>query len=403
MSRDAGLLAQRTTHPSTSPFVSFLPFADGGVIFADGSHRLWALNAPAAFVWCCLDESESVEQLASIMAKSFAISQDVALRDIEEILLIFQRQGLLSTEPENISDEIDSQHYLQVGPPALNPSDWPVREFLSVAGVVFEFRSADLLLGRECIRLFHHLKSPHSSEAECHISLHPCPSVSDHWDFAVDGRICLERLPRVSVVSSFVMLLFVKGCEACDEKLLFHAAVLGRGRRMILFPAEAGSGKTTLAALLAANGFDYYSDEIAVIDKASGQVVAFPLPMSIKDGSVPVLERYYPEVPLLSSHLRLDGRRVRFLLPPPTSLNQANAADIAAIVFPNYQPSAEIKIHSVDKIAALTGLAKTGSSDRKLCGHDVKAILRLVEKTPCYDLIYSVPDDALRAISDLLA
>ena len=53
--------------------------------------------------------------------------------------------------------------------------------------------------------------------------------------------------------------------------LVVHAGAVGYQGAGILLPAGTGSGKTTLVAGLAANGFQLFSDEFGVVSFDSGE------------------------------------------------------------------------------------------------------------------------------------
>jgi HprK-related kinase A len=81
----------------------------------------------------------------------------------------------------------------------------------------------------------------------------------------------------------------------CHQFLLVHAAVVERGGRAIILPAPPGSGKSTLCAALVARGFRLLSDELALIDIDRGALVPLPRPISLKNESIDVIARFWPD------------------------------------------------------------------------------------------------------------
>ena len=57
-----------------------------------------------------------------------------------------------------------------------------------------------------------------------------------------------------------------------NQTLVFHAAAVGWRGTSIVLPGPSGSGKSSLAAWLVNRGFDYLSDEIALLTKDDGIV-----------------------------------------------------------------------------------------------------------------------------------
>ena len=63
-----------------------------------------------------------------------------------------------------------------------------------------------------------------------------------------------------------------------------HAAVLGKGRRVVAVAGDSGSGKSTLAAALAIRGWRYGSDESLSFDD-DGDVVPYAKPVTLNPWS----------------------------------------------------------------------------------------------------------------------
>lgn len=69
--------------------------------------------------------------------------------------------------------------------------------------------------------------------------------------------------------------------EFAKEHAFIHAGAIGYKGKAILLPGRSFAGKTTLVAEFCKNGFDYYSDEYAVIDK-DGLVHPYPKMLSMR-------------------------------------------------------------------------------------------------------------------------
>ena len=67
--------------------------------------------------------------------------------------------------------------------------------------------------------------------------------------------------------------------------LLLHSGSVAKGGAGIVIPGESGSGKSSLTLALLESGYEYFSDEIAVVDSQSGELRSFPKPVSIKNRS----------------------------------------------------------------------------------------------------------------------
>jgi hypothetical protein len=65
------------------------------------------------------------------------------------------------------------------------------------------------------------------------------------------------------------------------DRIFIHAGTVAHDGKVLVFPGDSFSGKTTLTAALVKRGATYFSDEFAVIDR-DGLVHPYPKPLSIR-------------------------------------------------------------------------------------------------------------------------
>ncbi|WP_298037125.1 PqqD family peptide modification chaperone [uncultured Desulfuromonas sp.] len=388
--------------PSASPYVHFFPFADGGVLFLQGTNRVWTLNLSSAYIWCLLDGETSVEDMTATLAAKFSIDEVTSRRDVEDALNRFEREGLLGADrPQDSGDGIDPWKIDLTGPPLAEQGEWAVRRSFATPHQVFEFSCSDFRLGEAFAETMTHLSSCRGALPDTRLAVLPSDSLASAWDIYLDGRRYKAGVPENGVLPCLASVVFIRASEALNQRFLIHAAVLGNGNRVILFPADAGSGKTTLAAALAANGLKFFSDELAVLNVDTLRVSPLPLPMSIKPGSVEILARYYPGLAQRSVWLRLDGTHVRYLPPPLESLPlYGDLAPVGSIVFLRYEKGAQTRLLELGKFEALQRLVKTGSSNRECRAKDIEALLKMVEGILCHELVCSDLDTAISLLEE---
>jgi hypothetical protein len=346
----------------------------------------------AAFIWCLLDKVGSIEEIASCLASEYHIDNIKALRDTKATIDCFEREGLF-TDRQKIGpvEKKDGWNITPTGPSLVEPISWAIRRFFQTTNHVFEFCCADASLGKDITVHLAHLERDNEAPFDTRIAILPRNGGRKTWEIFIDGLRFQEGLPKDEVLPHIVTLLFVRACEALEEHLLFHAAVLEKDGTTIVFPGETGSGKTTLAAALMINGCRFFSDEIAVLNVENLCVSPLPLPMSIKPGSVGPLSRYYARLSERPVHQRADGKKVRYLSPPISSLTETFevSASVNYLVFPKYRGGKENRLNMLDKFETMQRLAITGSSNRDITNRDVEAMITLVEKSPCYEIVYS--------------
>tara|TARA_R110002050_G_scaffold165656_2_gene296086 strand:+ start:4452 stop:5597 length:1146 start_codon:yes stop_codon:yes gene_type:complete len=184
-----------------------------------------------------------------------------------------------------------------------------------------------------------------------------------------------------------------------DWLMTVHASAITNGRKTILFSAAPGSGKTTLAALLRAQGYHLISDDFVPFDKFSMNAYPFPIAMSVKEGSMEVLTSYYPE--LAGKQLRevAPNKKVRYL-PIENDLMQL-IFPVKEIIFVKYNPAIDFQLDQLDFYEALRLLLEQVWVPPT--PGNVEILFDRVADLSFYQLNYSDNSKALEAINQLFA
>lgn len=143
-------------------------------------------------------------------------------------------------------------------------------------------------------------------------------------------------------------------------RLIVHAAVLEKNGRALIFPAAPGSGKSTLSAYLSFNGWNLFSDEMAIIDLTTGEVSPLFRPMCLKNDSIKLIKEWFPHSAMTKiardthkgdvAHVKaLDWQKFQSL----------QRTKIAGIVFPQYRANAPLTVERMRQIDTF----------RQLCSH----------------------------------
>ena len=387
------------------PDVYFFPFSEGAALFRQATRKLTVLNHNAAVIWCLLNEVSSLDEAASALKERFPINKDKATGDVREAVKFFQENDLLhegsaAEKIEEIQEDIIfSQAFQEIRRP---PTSSPVyQKVFQVPGLILEIYSQDKEIGAMIDESMAYLGTAPGPTVESNLLILQAEKNANCWNIFSDSNLLFTDVRKESVLPHILQLIFDLSSKALNRYFLFHAAVITNNSKAVLFPAHVGSGKTTLAAMLAKQGFQFFSDELAVIDVENLHVQPFAMPMSIKPGSLPVLVPEYPELDTLTDHFRPDGKVVRYLQPPTESLPKADdAADISALVFPQYEDGFKNQFVSLSKEETLKRLAKTCSSDRFLKPQDIKAMLAMIEQSETLALQYEDTGEAMRLLKE---
>ncbi|MBV9582503.1 MAG: hypothetical protein JO057_28300 [Chloroflexi bacterium] len=180
-----------------------------------------------------------------------------------------------------------------------------------------------------------------------------------------------------------------------NRYLLFHAGAVARNGSGILLPAIAGSGKTTLVAgLISGGAFDYFSDEVGVVDPSTQMLLPFAKSLSVKDGSRAVLSPMYPWLDDTLSGRRFGGRHVWHLRPPDRTAGRSRVP-VRYVVFPHYRADALTRLDPVSRSTALARLMEQSFSLREHGADGMRALVRVLGQAECYTLTIGALDQAI--------
>lgn len=141
--------------------------------------------------------------------------------------------------------------------------------------------------------------------------------------------------------------------------LILHAAVVERNGLALLLPAPPGSGKSTLCAGLAFRGWRLLSDELALVDPATGRITSLARPISLKNQSIDVIRRFAPDAVIGPTTEGSVKGSIALLKPPPASITALDdPAQPRWIVFPRYEAGAALRMTVRSKASALVELGE---------------------------------------------
>jgi hypothetical protein len=83
-------------HPRVSPRVAWQTAGEEAVIIDLDGRRVMGLNATGTLLWTHLDGSRSVDELAALVAREFAIPAEAARLDVDAFLQGMVRRGFVT-------------------------------------------------------------------------------------------------------------------------------------------------------------------------------------------------------------------------------------------------------------------------------------------------------------------
>jgi len=194
--------------------------------------------------------------------------------------------------------------------------------------------------------------------------------------------------------------------KKCTGGLLFHAAALSRKGCGILLPGQSGSGKTFLSACLTRQGYEYFTDEMALVESQTLGINGFYKPLHIKDATISGLDTIIEKPDQNTMHpgngkIPIDQG---FLVDSSYLNPVTKAGDSTAgiIIFPEFKSRG--KFEMIRLTPAKTGLLlmKSLINARNLPSHGFDQIAFLARKVPAYTIIYENFFRVLHEINSLI-
>lgn len=192
-----------------------------------------------------------------------------------------------------------------------------------------------------------------------------------------------SRLGDDDAVERLVYEVTLALAAAGPDQLLFHAAAVAQGKRGLLLPGPSGTGKSTLAAWLAASGFDLLSDELCAVRPGDTGLAGFPRPLNLKDRSISLEHPRWPGGPV-------EPRR-------PGELSTR----LVAIVFPKRRSGAETAVARLTPADAAFRLLPCLTNRGRWPRAGVDALAELARRVPAYELVYAEAERAVRAVEEI--
>ena len=221
-------------------------------------------------------------------------------------------------------------------------------------------------------------------------------------EFEIDGFIPFTPLAAGEAYAFLEWGLNWCVTNYCHTWITLHSAVLERNGRVLLMPAPPGSGKSTLCAALMLNGWRLLSDEMALIDPATGLVTPSPRPVSLKNQSIDIIKKLAPDVVMGPVAYDTMKGNVAHMRVPAESLQRANeAAPPAWVIFPHFIPDASAQLVPRGKAVSFMQLAENSFNQRVHGRRGFEALSDLIARCDCYDFSYGHLDDAIEIFSNL--
>jgi len=359
------------------------PLGPSRLLARPGDRRLCLLDAGASALWDLYRAGFTPAALADLLTTRFALPPLDAHAQVSALIADWRRAGWLDTAGENAEHwrlgTLDEPSWPAPRPRPLEPDAW----VLSVADRRVGLRSDDPTLRRRLDSMLAPDPTP-TGQIQVDHALH-LQGTPANWRLLCDGDILDQGCSLDAALVALLSTLTELGSRPAERLIVLHGAGLvapdGRGRLLI---APGGSGKTTLAAALEAEGFGLLSDDVVPVG-LDGTLWGLGLPLCLKPGSWPVLAARRPTLAQTPPTHRF-GVEVRFL--PALHPRPTSAAPTGALFLSRYRPGQPAACVPVSPEQALRGLIEAKSVLHDLTQAKLDALARWIGAIPAYRLEY---------------
>lgn len=195
-----------------------------------------------------------------------------------------------------------------------------------------------------------------------------------------DGGLARHDVP------TFLMEAVVR-CLVYDNEttVALHAGVVSKSGRAILVAGESGAGKSSLIAWLVEYGFDYLTDEIAILKDQRSEVGGLRRAIVLKPGSMEIVQNF----DVFRRMKPVVAGRHRMLM--PEGAGQADpdpAAKCGLIIFPKFAAGSEMQIEPLTAAQSGLKLVSCNINARNFPDGGFRAVSALARQAPAVTLKY---------------
>jgi len=184
--------------------------------------------------------------------------------------------------------------------------------------------------------------------------------------------------------------------------LLIHAAVVEKNGHVLILCGEPGAGKSTLCAALASRGWRLFSDEMAIIDLQTNEVIPCVRPISLKNKAIDLIGKLAPDAVFGESYPETTKGTLSHMKPMKESVLRGNERAFCKwVVFPQYREGSKTCLTSIEKDQTVIKLAKNSFNYNALGSLGFNSLCDMVEESHCYEFEYSDLNEAITLFDKL--
>ncbi len=373
---------------------------DEAVLYAQPRQELFAFNTAATLIWCCLELEKTREDTLAQLTSAMQCAPAEAMAHLDACLAQWRGLGILAgSAPAAAAPPLPSPDRsaftAQPEPPPLRAGAGAIARHYRVLGtaVCVQYPSVD---AEDVVHpVVAHLEEAAAARGAVVVAV---AQDGETYGVYVDGRpvgACSGRHRLAPYVKAALWQIGIRGHR---HLLQVHAGVVSDGETLTLLPAASGRGKSTLTAGLVHAGYQYFSDEAALLEDETFATVPVPFSLCVKAAAWTVLTPIFPVLENLAIHERPDRKLVKYMPPPREALPPAldKSLPVQRIIFPAYEQHAKTALRPLPKAAALARLlGQCLAVPLDLTPERVAALVRWMKAVEVGELVMSSLDEAV--------
>lgn len=353
---------------------------DGHLLLVDDGIPLAVIDSSARLLWNLVAAGHDSDHVFSVLAKHFKQPRDTIEADFGPMIDHWINLGLIEKQrtkaPPTSSPIFDD--CFQIG-------DWPVRLRCHAATYAVKIEA---LYGPSRIKA--------SSPV---VGCLDFGQDDDGYYVARNGKIVVRTDDQGHARGGLFIEFLRLSAPGHSWLACLHASAVGDDERCLIFSGDCGAGKTTLTLGMMNAGYDLLADDMLPIDGDDRLIWPLPFAMSLKPGTVKIGLAMFEAIADLPD-IDTDRGPVRHFFPAGQTRDFAKGGLPAfALIFPQYDPDAELSLRPLDRTEALQNLLANGSA-LDLTGYHLRETLSWLQDLPCYKLDYSDLNQAVDRLND---
>jgi hypothetical protein len=360
------------------------PMGEKSVIWFEPSNKYIVAEPPVAKVIRQITQKGNEDHDVGFLKKEYGLTQELAdafARDVEAFLR------------DNLKPHVHSSFMLsdiQADQPFL-------RRYYSINGVTFLAEYAT----EEAEELIHP-KFGHHEVLSIPEPMHHFQVLQGKGGYAliVDGEMIgsWAYAENHFLSGKFSMQLLQKITESNEDDWMavLHAAGVSNGQRCLIFFGNSGNGKSTLSAILMANGLNVLADDFLPMAQQTGLVCPFPAAISIKTKAYGLLSNHFPELGKLPEISNSSGKTFRYL----PNKQQMHPVPCVGLVFTKYVKGSGFLFEPLAPDEAFAHLVPDSWISPK--AENADRFVKWFSGLPCYKLTYSDNERMVQTIISML-